>query len=296
MLGLNLVDSLSHTAHVILMPDRSELNCLDGKSVSNYIAKQQPEMVIHCAGTVGGISANIASPYLFFKDNMLMGINVIDACINAGVKELINISSTNIYPDDKVGGVFFESDILSGKLNESTEGYGLAKGCTAKVAEYASNQFGVSYRSIVSSNLYGRFDSFSTSKAHMIPAIIRRLHEATAAGVESVEIWGDGSARRGFLFAEDLTNFIADLVGKVKLLPQNINVCPTYNYSVYEYNKIIADIVGYEGKFHFNESMPTGSKQKNVNFDLASSMGWVEKTSIEKGIQKTYGYFLGTSE
>jgi len=294
MLGLNLVKSLSHTSHVVLVPARSELNCLDGIGVKDYIAEQQPDMVIHCAGLVGGISANIASPYLFFKDNMLMGINVIDACLNAGVTELLNISSTNIYPDTQFGEQFYESDILAGKLNKSTEGYGLAKGCSSKLAEFASSQFGVSYRSIIPSNLYGRFDSFSSSKSHMIPAIIRRLHEASISGLDSVEIWGDGSAKRGFLFAQDLTDFIVNFLEKVSLLPQNLNVCPDHEYSVFEYNKIVAGIVGYDGNFHFNKSMPVGSKQKKINCDQAASLGWVEKTSIKEGIQKTYEYFLET--
>jgi len=292
MLGQNLVKSLSHTNHAVLAPGRSELNCLDAIGVRDYIGEQQPDLVIHCAGLVGGISANIASQYLFFKDNMLMSINVIDACLNAGVKELLNISSTNIYPDTQFDKQFYESDILAGKLNKSTEGYGLAKGCSSKLAEFASSQFDVRYRSIIPSNIYGRFDSFSPSKSHMIPGIIRRIHEAFVSGLDSVEVWGDGSAKRGFLFAQDLADFIVTILEKVSLLPQNLNVCPDHDYSVFEYYKIVAGIVGYDGNFYFNKSMPVGSKLKKINCDQAASMGWVEKTPIKEGIQKTYEYFL----
>lgn len=294
MLGFNLVNSLSLTDHVILRPSSFDLNCLDSNNVSSYIGEHKPDIVIHSAARVGGISENLNSPYIFFKDNMLMGINIIEACAKAGVKNLINISSTNIYPDHEVENGYQEDDILSGKLNSSTEAYGLAKGCTVKLAEYASTQFSLSYRSIICSNIYGEYDSFSISKSHIIPAIIRRLHEAKILGLDSVEIWGDGSAIRGFLFAEDLANFIVELIEKFKDLPQNINVSPIKYHSVYEINKIIAKIVGYHGKFHFNKNKPGGSNFIKVNNSLAISLGWNEKTSIEKGIEKTYKYYLET--
>ena len=292
MLGLNIVKAFGGIDHIILAPSRSELNCSDLLSLRSYLSAQRPEMVIHCAGLVGGILANIESPYLFFKENMLMGINVIDACIEAGVTRLINISSTNIYPAEQVQGGFSEADILAGKLSISTEGYGLAKGCTAKLAEYASKQFGVAYSSIILSNLYGKFDNFADCRAHMIPAIINRLHIAKVQGARVVEIWGDGSARRGFLFAEDVSSFIIHIIENNKVIPQNINLVPLRDYSVFDYNKIIAKIVGYTGEFKFNTSKPEGAKKMEVNGKIASSLGWVERTSIEQGISKTYEYFL----
>lgn len=297
MLGLNILKAFGGTDHTILAPTRPELNCSNLLSLKSYLSVQRPEMVIHCAGLVGGISANIESPYLFFKENMLMGINVMDACIDAGVSRLINISSTNLYPAAQVQGGFNETDILAGKLSTSTEGYGLAKGCTAKLAEYASKQFGVAYSSIILSNLYGEFDNFSDGRAHMIPAIINRLHTAKVQGARVVEIWGDGSARRGFLFAEDVSSFITHLIDNNKAIPQNINVVPLRDYSVFEYNKIIAKIVGYTGEFRFNTSMPEGTKKIEVNGKVASSLGWAEITPIEQGISKTYNYFLqGTNK
>ena len=294
MLGRNLIRSFSRTNYTLLVPARGDMDCLDADSAKRYITDNQPDLVMICAGLVGGISANIASPYEFFKDNMQIGINVIDACVDGGVDELINISSINVYPDSVGEAGCLESDILAGKLHEATEGYGLAKGCTAKFADYASRQFDVAYRSIILSNLYGRFDSFSDNKAHMIPAIIRRLHEAAVSDLKSVEIWGDGLARRGFLFAEDVADFIVGCSEDVRALPQNLNIVPNKDYSVYEYNKIAARVVKYSGDFYFNKSMPVGSKQKLVNGELALSLGWAEATSIEDGILKTYKYFLET--
>lgn len=292
MLGLNIVKAFARTDHTILAPTRSELNCSDLLSLSSYLSVQKPNMVIHCAGLVGGISANIESPYLFFKENMLMGINVIDACIDAGVTRLFNISSVNLYPATQVQGGFTEADILAGKLSISTEGYGLAKGCTAKLADYASKQFGVAYSSIILSNVYGKFDNFFDGGTHMIPALINRLHTAKVQGAREVEIWGDGQARRGFLYAEDVASFIIHLIDNKKAIPQNINVVPLRDYSVFDYNKIIAKIVGYTGEFKFNTSMPEGTKKIEVNGKVASSLGWVEITPIEQGISKTYNYFL----
>lgn len=291
MLGQNLTEAFKGTNNEIYAPSKLEMDCSDPLSLKNYLSKKKPEFVIHCAGLVGGISANVKYKYFFFKENMLIGINLIDACVEAGVKNLINISSTNIYPVRSIHESFNEEDILAGKLNSSVEGYGLAKGCITRFAEYASKQFDVQYSSIILSNLYGKFDNFS-SDAHVIPGIISRMHNALEKGHKTLQIWGDGSARRSFLYAEDVSKFIISLIEEKKMIPQNLNIAPKRDFSILEVNKIISEVVGFNGEFIFDKTKPEGVKNLKISCQKGVSLGWKERTSFAQGVSKTYQYFL----
>jgi len=292
MLGRNIVREFEKNEFEICAPNRNELDLLNSLDVKKFIADFKPDLVVHCAGLVGAISENIKHPYEFCFTNLQIGLNVVHAAFSANVSSLINISSANIYPDDNSGSCMNETQILCGLLNKDTEGYGLAKACVTKLVEYLSAQYSLNYRTLIPCNLYGEWDSFDMNKAHMIPAIIRRLHEAKLNNQKSVEIWGDGSARREFLFAADLAKYIVSVSDNVKSLPQNMNVGVSEDFSVLQYNKLIAAVTGYNGEFHFNENKPVGSKLKRLDLGFAGRMKWSAPTSIENGIKKTYNFFL----
>lgn len=292
MLGRNIKSVFFNEGLDVIAPTRDELDLGNFDEVRKYISYHRPNLVVHSAGLVGGIAQNLKQPYEFCFSNLQIGLNVIHAAFIEGVSDFINIGSANVYPDGESGYAMTENDILTGKINSSTEGYGLAKTCVLKLVSYLSQQYGVNYRTLIPCNLYGVGDSFDIHKAHMIPAIIRRLHEAKVNLTATVEIWGDGSARREFLFAQDLAEFIFSILGRLDSLPQNLNVAPENDHSVLDYNQIVAKVVGYQGDFFFDESKPVGTKVKRLNTSLARKYGWEEKTSIVEGISKTYQYFL----
>jgi len=292
MLGSNIRAVFAKHSIDIIAPSKAELDLCDFNAVRRYISHHKPILIIHSAGLVGGIAQNIKQPYEFCFINLQIGLNILHAAFLENVPNAINISSANVYPDGDLSYAMEEADILSGRINSDTEGYGLAKTCVLKLANYLSQQYGVNYKSLVPCNLYGLGDSFDKLKSHMIPAIIRRLHEAKIELVDSVEIWGDGSARREFLFAEDLADFIYSISDRLDELPQNLNIAPENDFSVLEYNRIIAQVVGYKGGFHFDETKPVGAKVKRLNTNLAREYGWNDTTSITEGISKTYQYFL----
>jgi GDP-L-fucose synthase len=292
MLGRNINSVFKKNGIEILSPTRSELDLNDFNSVRSFISFHKPTLIINSAGLVGGIAQNIKSPYEFCFNNLQIGLNIIHSAFVEGVPNLVNISSANIYPDGKPGHFMSEKDIFSGSLNPSTEGYGLAKTCVLKLACYLSEQYGLNYKSIIPCNLYGLYDSFDPQKSHMIPAVIRRLHEAKINNTDAVEIWGDGSARREFLFAADLADFIFKVANEVAIYPQSVNVAPKQDYSILEYNEIIAGVIGYKGKFYFDETKPVGTKIKRLDTNLAERYGWKDQTPIMEGINATYQHFL----
>ena len=207
MVGKNLIEYLSSkTKYILLYPNRQELNLLNFDQVNLFISKQKPDLIIHSAGLVGGIQANIKSPYSFIYQNLLMGLNLVQAAISNNVQNFINLGSSCMYPR-KIKRELKESDILKGELEPTNEGYAISKIAIAKLCEFAKNEFNLSYKTIIPCNLYGKWDSFEQKKSHLIPAVIHKLHEAKKNN-EVATIWGDGSARREFMFVEDLADFI----------------------------------------------------------------------------------------
>lgn len=273
-------------------PTRQQLDLHNPADVIRVMTDVNPDVVIHSAGLVGSISDNIRRPYDYCFANLQIGLSVIDAARQIGVSRLVNISSANIYPDADNGESITEGSILSGALNKSTYGYGLAKGCIAKLIEFCNEQYGLIYRNFIPSNLYGEWDNFDPEHAHMIPAIMRRLHEAAKRGDPVVEIWGDGSARRAFLYAGDLAEYIVANLHHLARLPVHLNLAPEKDHSVLEYNQIIANVVGFRGEFHFNLDKPVGVATKRLDCSVAKQFDWKPKMDIREGIHALYQYFL----
>ncbi|MBO2564631.1 GDP-L-fucose synthase family protein [Shewanella algae] len=272
-------------------PSREELNLADYDALKKELEDYRPDFVIHCAGLVGGIQANIATPYDFCFQNLKIGINVVQASYDAGVKNLINLGSSCMYPRFAKNPLV-ESQVLTGELEPTNEGYAVAKITVAKLAQYLSIQCGVSYKTYIPCNLYGYWDKFDLRKSHMIPAVIRKIDDAIKKDYDTVDIWGDGLSRREFMFAEDLADFILFSLDKFSDVPSLINVGLGKDYSINDYYYTIAKVLGYKGQFINDLSKPAGMKQKLVNIDLQEKLGWKPSTSLETGITKTYQFYL----
>ena len=290
MVGRNILSIAESHGFVFDAPTKEKLDLLDAKAVIEYIKSSNPDVVIHAAGLVGGIQANIASPYDFGFVNLQIGLNIINACNTCNVTRMINLGSSCMYPHSAQNPLK-ESYLLSGSLEPTNEGYAIAKLATAKLAEYSNQQHGTQFKTIIPCNLYGRWDKFDPSNSHMIPGVIRKLHQAMLNGLEQVDIWGDGTVRREFMYAEDLADFIAFVIHHYNDVPDVINAGLGFDYSINDYYQAISDIVGYKGAFYHDLSKPTGMKQKLVDTTLQTTLGWKPSHSLSEGLEKTYEYF-----
>jgi nucleoside-diphosphate-sugar epimerase len=291
MVGKNLINFLnSNTKHTLLSPSSSELDILEFNSVRKYIQKEKPDVIIHCAGYVGGIQANIESPYNFLYKNITMGSNIIESAIFNKVPKLINLGSSCMYPKD-LDRELEEKDILTGELEPTNEGYAIAKIAVAKLCEFAKKEFDLDYKTIIPCNLYGKWDKFDPENSHMIPAVIRKLHLSKRSN-EPAEIWGDGSARREFMFVEDLADFINYSLINYDLLESYTNVGLGYDYSILDYYKEIASVVKYTGSFKFDLTKPSGMKKKLCSIKKQKKIGWIPKHNLKQGLTKTYKFYL----
>lgn len=292
MVGRNILEHSKSNEFEFLSPSRAELNLLDSSEVNSYFLEHKPEFVIHAAGVVGGIQANIKNPVNFLVDNMLMGINLITAARDNNIKSLLNLGSSCMYPRG-VDSALNEDLILKGELEPTNEGYALAKVAAARLCEYIVRENSdLLYKTVIPCNLYGKYDKFDINNSHMIPAVIRKLANAVKDGVTNIDIWGDGEARREFMYAEDLAEFIFYAIDNFSQMPQNLNVGLGHDYSINEYYTAIAKIVGYSGSFEHDLTKPVGMRRKLIDSTLLTKFGWQSKTDLNTGIAKTYQYFV----
>lgn len=291
MVGMNILEYSKKHEYTFLSPSSKELNLLNYTSVDNFIKKNNPDFIIHAAGKVGGIQANIAEPVNFLVDNMDMGRNIIMAAKNNSIKNLLNLSSSCMYPRNAKNPLS-EDLILQGELEPTNEGYAIAKVMTTRLCEYIMKEDSdKNYKTVIPCNLYGKYDKFDLKNSHMIPAVIRKIHEAKRLGNKEIDVWGDGSARREFMYAEDLASFIFYAISNFKLMPQNINVGLGEDYTINEYYKCIARIIGFEGSFIHDLTKPIGMKQKLIDDSRLKTFGWSSKTSLQEGLTKTFEFY-----
>lgn len=292
MVGKNILDVAGEYHHEFISPTSAELNLLDNNAVREYIKDHNPDMVIHAAGIVGGIQANMAQPVKFLVDNMQMGLNILTAANDGDVAKFLNLSSSCMYPRDAINPLS-EDLILKGELEPTNEGYALAKVTSTRLCEYICKENPSRlYKTIIPCNLYGRFDKFDSNHSHMIPAVIRKIDEANKNNLQEIDIWGNGEARREFMYAEDLAEFIFYAIENFEAMPQNLNVGLGTDYTINEYYQAVASVVGYTGTFKHDLSKPVGMKQKLIDDSKLKAFGWGYKTSLEAGIQKTYNFYL----
>lgn len=295
MVGQNLRAHAFAQDCEVLAPSSQELDLTDQQAVLDYIKNSRPEMVIHAAGQVGGIQANMADPVGFLVNNSLMGLHVINSAYQAGVKHCVNLASSCMYPRSAPNPLK-EEQILTGELEPTNEGYALAKITATRLCQYINRMHDdIHYVTLIPCNLYGRHDKFDPEHSHMIPAVIRKIHEALEQSADTVEIWGDGEARREFMYVEDLADCVFEVIAQLKagkLVPDLMNVGLGTDYSINEYYRTIADVVGYRGQFEHDLSKPVGMRQKLIDSSRINVLGWQAKTSLSDGIAKTYQFFL----
>ena len=291
MVGRNMLAHPSAETLDVSAPSRTELDLGQQRDVKRFLHDLQPDVVIHAAGKVGGIKANMADPVGFYLHNLQIGTNLLVAARDAGVSRVINLGSTCMYPRDAENPLV-ETSILSGELEPTNEGYALAKIGVQRLGQYLSSSgVPLEVKTIIPCNLYGPFDKFDELNAHLIPAVLRKLHMAKENGDESVTIWGDGTARREFMYAGDLAGLLWRCCVEFDTLPSLMNAGIGRDHSITDYYPIAADVVGYEGRFVYDTSQPTGMQQKLANSKLAAAWGWKAETDLREGLTKTYDYF-----
>ena len=294
MVGKNLISHPKANNYELLIPNRNELNLENKESIKSWLDKYQPEAVIHAAGKVGGIHANIDNPTEFLLTNVLIGLNVITSCMNLGIRKVINLGSSCMYPKKANNPLGIES-LLTGSLEPTNEGYALAKIICQRLCKYYSKENKLAkYKTLIPCNIYGKYDSFKKEDAHLVPSIIRKIHEAKLNGTNQIEIWGSGEARREFMYAEDLADAIWFCLENINNLPESINIGLGYDFTINEYYKKIAEILNYKGTFKHDLKKPEGMKKKIVEIGMISKLGWKHKTDLKNGIEITYDYFKST--
>lgn len=292
MVGQNILESPLFKNDQILAPQRNELDLFNYEAVAAYIVKHNPEFVIHCAGRVGGIQANIANPVAFLVENLDINRNVIMASYAARVKKMINLGSSCMYPRDAKNPLS-EELVLKGELEPTNEGYAIAKITAQRLCSYITKEHSeYQYKTLIPCNLYGRHDKFDTAHSHLVPAVIRKIHEAKINNYPQIDIWGDGTARREFMYSGDLVDCIRRGMENFDTMPDLMNVGLGFDYTVNEYYRAVADVVGFKGSFKYDLSKPVGMKQKLTSVQKANNWGWKSHTDLHVGLQKTYEYFL----
>lgn len=291
MVGKNIQEHSAAARLEFFSPDISQLDLFDYSAVKGYIEQVKPDIIIHAAGRVGGIQANMANPVAFLLENLDMGRNLVWAARQCGVKKLINLGSSCMYPRNAPNPLN-EEMVLKGELEPTNEGYALAKVTVSRLCSYISRENPeFSYKTLIPCNLYGRWDKFSPEHSHMIPAVIRKLHLAKLNGDKTVEIWGDGLARREFMYAGDIADCIHRAIDNFDSMPELMNVGLGTDYSVNDYYRTVAEVVEYEGSFTHDLSKPAGMARKLVDSTRLNAWGWKPKTALKDGIAAAYKFF-----
>ena len=291
LVGRNLLGSAGADEYEISAPSSKDVNLLDYSVTLDHMRQFKPDMIIHTAGLVGGIQANLENPFSFLVENLDLGRNVVMAAREAGIPRLMNLGSSCMYPRD-IDTPLSEDMILTGELEPTNEGYALAKITVARMCRYLSAQDDrFDYKTLIPCNLFGPFDNFDPLRSHLVPAIIAKVHQAKIDDLPSVEIWGDGSARREFMFVGELVDFIWHAMGKFETLPDLINVGKGQDYSILEYYETVAKVLGWQGEFTFDLERPVGMMRKLISTEQLGKTGWQTTASLEDGIRETYRYF-----
>ena len=283
----------------IICRSHKELDLIDQSAVNQFFEEEKPDQVYLAAAKVGGIFANNNYPAEFIYKNLLIEANVIHTSYTFGVKKLLFLGSSCIYPKEAAQPMK-ENVLLSGYLEPTNEPYAIAKIAGIKLCESYNRQYGVDYRSVMPTNLYGPGDNYHSENSHVIPGLIRRFHEAKLNREKEISIWGSGAPKREFLYVDDMAAasiFIMDLDKPTyekytHPMQSHINVGCGEDISIKELAILIKNIIGYEGQIKFDVSKPDGTNRKIMDSHLIASMGWKHLTELESGLKLTYQDFL----
>ena len=299
MVGGAILRRLQAVGNQVIIRSHAELDLTDQAAVRAFMQSERPDVVILAAAKVGGIMANNTYPAEFIYENMMMQANVIHQAYAAGVQRLLFLGSSCIYPR-VVAQPMREDALLTGVLEQTNEAYAIAKIAGIKLCESYNRQYGTDYRSVMPSNLYGPGDNFHPQNSHVLPALIRRFHEAAQSGAAEVMIWGTGTPMREFLHVDDMAEaslFVLDLAldtYAANTLPMlsHINVGTGRDVTIAELARIIADVTGFRGRVSFDTSKPDGTQRKLMDVSRLTRMGWSARIALQSGIEETYRWFL----
>ena len=291
MVGSAIVRELRRQGYDnIITRTHAELDLTDQKAVNGFFASERPEYVFLAAAKVGGIEANASAPADFMYDNMMLEMNVIHAAWVNGVRKLEFLGSSCIYPR-MAPQPMPESCLLTSELEKTNEAYALAKISGLKYCEYLNRQYGTDYISVMPTNLYGPKDNYHPTHSHVLPALIRRFHEAKEQRRPEVVCWGDGSPLREFLYVDDLANLCVFLMNNYSG-NETVNAGTDKELSIRELSELVAKTVGYEGRIVWDTTKPNGTPRKLLDVSKATNLGWTYSTELPEGIRLAYADFL----
>ena len=291
MVGSSIVRELERQGYSnIVLRTHSELDLCRQSDVESFFAQERPDYVFMPAGKVGGIIANNEAPADFLYENMMMEMNVIHSAFKNSCKKLLFLGSSCIYPR-MAPQPMKEEYLLTGTLEQTNEGYALAKISGLRYCSYLRRQYGADFISVMPTNLYGPNDNYHPTHSHVLPALIRRFHEAKEAGLTEVACWGDGSPLREFLYVDDLANLCVFLMINYTG-EQTVNAGTGREISIKELTEMVADVIGYEGRILWDTSKPNGTPRKLLDVSKAKSLGWTYKTELKEGIRLSYEDFV----
>jgi GDP-L-fucose synthase len=290
MVGSAVVRRLSAEHCEILTVGREELDLTNQRDVGAWLRRSRPEAVFLCAARVGGILANKSEPADFLYENLMIASNIIEAAHSSRVSKLLFLGSSCIYPRLAPQPIT-EDALLSGALEPTNEWYAVAKIAGLKLCQAYRRQFGADFISAMPSNLYGPGDNFDLHTSHVVPALMRKAHEAKLQGKPELTVWGTGTPRREFLFVDDLADALVFLM-KNYSEDEHINVGTGIDVSIRELADLVAATVGFGGKLAFDASKPDGTPRKLLDVSRLSAMGWKARTTIETGLERTYRWLL----
>lgn len=290
MVGSAIVRQLEKADCDVLTAPRAELDLLDQAATRNWIAEHRPDAIVVAAAKVGGILANDSYPADFLYDNLAIAANVIEAAHRADVNRLLFLGSSCIYPKLAEQPIVEEA-LLTGPLEPTNEWYAVAKIAGIKLCQAYRRQHGRDYISAMPTNLYGPGDNFDFNSSHVLPALIRKAHEAKLSGAENITIWGTGTPRREFLHADDCANACVYLLEHYSDAA-HVNVGSGEDITIYDLAQLVCDTIGFVGQIVRDESKPDGTPRKLMSADRLRAMGWTPTIDLADGIASTYRWYL----
>jgi len=290
MVGSALVRRLANENCEILTVDRKQVDLRDQTAITAWLAQNKPDVIFLAAATVGGIHANRSKPAQFLYNNLMIASNIIHAAKECGVQKLLFLGSSCIYPRNASQPITEEA-LLTGSLEPTNEWYAIAKIAGLKLTESYRQEYGCDFISCMPTNLYGPLDNYDLENSHVLPALLRKIHEAKHQNQKTVTLWGTGKPRREFLFVDDLADACVYLI-KHYSDSKTINIGTGTDFMISELAETIAEVLGFKCEFTYDTSMPDGTPQKLLDISRLKALNWVAKTNLQTGIKFTYEEYL----